>query len=94
MDNLESHLNSRSNALGYVDGVSLQSQMIALKANISKLVDKSVVLPHLLVPNSLMNQLSMPPVTLPVGDILLDLERPETEKRKENKNTPNTLLPD
>ncbi|KAK4716507.1 hypothetical protein R3W88_014845 [Solanum pinnatisectum] len=64
--------------------------MTALKANISKLADKSVAFPLLLVPDSLMNLLNMPPITQPIGDIWVDLERLEIGKRKEKKKTHDT----
>ncbi|KAK6796189.1 hypothetical protein RDI58_003890 [Solanum bulbocastanum] len=56
--------------------------MAAIKVEIAKLADKSVIVPPLLVTYSLMNLFSMPPVTYPVGDIKGDLSRPETAKGK------------
>uniref|UniRef100_M1DTD8 Integrase core domain containing protein n=1 Tax=Solanum tuberosum TaxID=4113 RepID=M1DTD8_SOLTU len=94
MDGLESHLNNRINELGYVDGVSLQAQMAVLKADVATLADKPVTLPPPLVPDSLMNLFTMPPVTQPVGDIWVDLDRPKIGKGKEKKKTSDTSLPD
>ncbi|KAK4716508.1 hypothetical protein R3W88_014846 [Solanum pinnatisectum] len=63
--------------------------MTALKANISKLADKSVLFLSYLC-SSLMNLLNMPPITQPIGDIWVDLERLEIGKRKEKKKTHDT----
>ncbi|KAH0658097.1 hypothetical protein KY289_026845 [Solanum tuberosum] len=93
MDGLESHINTWLNALGFVDGASLQAQMTAMKAEIAKLSDNPVVLPLPFVADSLMNLFSMPPVTQTVGDIWGDLDRPNIGKVKDKKNTPDTEPP-
>ncbi|KAH0632841.1 hypothetical protein KY284_035627 [Solanum tuberosum] len=93
MDGLEVHVQNQLQAAGSVNAEELKIKLAEMKAKIAKLAEKPVIVPPLVVLESLLSLFTEPPITQTIDDFWGEVPKHKFGKRKHKAGVTDEELP-